>query len=249
MKKIKLFMIVMALLPLSYCSQSKSTIVLHLAGDSTMANKPYTPSNPEKGWGQVLSLYVNEGLQIGNHAVNGRSTKSFRDEGRWQQILDVLNPGDYVLIQFGHNDQKEKSPERYAEANTDYRENLIRFVEEVREKQGNPILATSIVRRKFEDGELKDTHGDYTKVVREVASELDVPLLDLEDRTREMVKTFGEERSKQLYLHYLPGEYERFQQGKEDNTHLSPTGAFKVCDLAVEELKKHVPGLEGYFKE
>lgn len=230
------------------CTFPQDPPTLHLAGDSTMADKAYVPNNPEKGWGQVLPLYLQEGIGLRNHALNGRSTKSFREEGHWDSLLLAVNKGDYVIIQFGHNDQSpEKGVERYSPPEQ-YKANLQRFVEEVRSKQAIPILATPISRRKFEGDSLIRTHGSYPDKMREVAKEMEVPLLELEERSRELILTFGEQRSKQLFLHYLPGEYARFPQGKEDNTHLSPTGAFAVCDLAVEELKRELPELMPYFK-
>lgn len=242
----RLFLLIPLLLAF-ISSQVPPTI--HLAGDSTMANKPYTPNNPEKGWGQVLPLYVTNGLEVINYALNGRSTKSFRSEGHWGELLKNIKPGDYVIIQFGHNDESpSKGEDRYSSPD-EYKANLVRFVNEVREKEGKPILATSIMRRKFEEGNLIYSHGVYPDKMREVAKEMGVPLLEMEERTRELVNTFGEERSKQLFLHYLPGEYARFPDGKDDDTHLSPTGAFAVCDLAVSELKKKVPELAQYFKE
>lgn len=225
-------------------------ITIFLIGDSTLADKPYTGSNPEKGWGQVLPLYFKEGIRVENHAVNGRSTKSFRDEGRWDSIQKKIQPGDYVLIQFGHNDQKINSPDRYAAAETDYKNNLERYIEETLEKGGKPILATPISRRSFIDsGKLEDTHGLYSEVVREVARTQNVPLLDLHKKTIEVLEQFGEEKSKELFLHYKKGDYDKFPEGKEDNTHLSPTGAFKVADLAIEELKEEVPELVIFLKE
>lgn len=225
-------------------------ITLFMIGDSTMANKPYAGSNPEKGWGQVLGLYFNDGLLVDNYALNGRSTKSFRDEGHWQKVFDQLQPGDYVIIEFGHNDQKEKSPDRYAAPDTDYRNNLIRYIEESYSKGAKPILATPISRRSFDEkGVLIDTHGRYSEVVREVAAEYQVPLLEMHGRTVALLEQFGVEKSKELFLHYRPGDYSRFAEGKEDNTHLSPTGAFKVCDIAIEELSREVPELRVFLKE
>ncbi|MCH7408404.1 rhamnogalacturonan acetylesterase [Belliella sp. DSM 111904] len=230
--------------------ENHQKVTLFLIGDSTLADKPYTGSNPEKGWGQVLPLYFKEGIVVENHAVNGRSTRSFRDEGRWDLVMAKVQKDDYVLIEFGHNDQKVNSPDRYAEANTDFRNNLIRYVEEIREKGALPILATPISRRSFdENGKLTDTHGRYTEVVREVSETFDVPLLDLHQKTVELLEQFGMEKSKELFLHYRPGDYEQFPDGIEDNTHLSPTGAFKVADLAVQEMKKHVPEISNYLKE
>jgi len=213
-----------------------------------MADKNFVPNNPEKGWGQVLPLYLKQGMVVRNHALNGRSTKSFRAEGHWDKLVKALKKGDYVIIQFGHNDQSpEKGKDRYSPPAA-YRANLQQFVREVRQKGANPILATPISRRKFENDSLVRTHGVYPDLVREVAREMDVPLLELEERSRELILAFGMERSMQLFLHYLPGEYDRFPQGKQDDTHLSPTGAFAICDLAVAELKEKVPGLSGFFR-
>jgi len=231
-------------------SQEQCDITLFLIGDSTLADKPYTGSNPEKGWGQVLPLYLKKGIRVENHAVNGRSTKSFRDEGRWDSVQKRIKPGDYVIIQFGHNDQKKESPDRYAAANTDYRSNLVRYITEAREKGAKPIIASPISRRSYnEKGVLEDTHGRYSEVVREVAKEMKVPLLDLHKRTVEVIDQFGIEKSKELFLHYKPGDYDKFPEGKSDDTHLSPTGAFKVADLAVEDLKKVLPEFEFFLKE
>ncbi|MFD2033731.1 rhamnogalacturonan acetylesterase [Belliella marina] len=225
-------------------------ITIFLIGDSTVADKPYAGSNPEKGWGQVFPLYLKEGVKVENHAVNGRSTKSFRDEGRWDVVFDRIKTGDYVLIEFGHNDQKIKSPDRYAEADTDYRNNLIRYVKETREKGAFPILATPISRRSFDEaGVLEDTHGRYSEVVREVSEELDVPLFDLHSKSIALLEQFGVEKSKELFLHYRPGDYERFPKGVADDTHLSPTGAFKICDLVVEEVKEKLPELAVFLKD
>src|SRR5690606_32709276 len=193
---------------------------------------------------------LKEGIRVENHAVNGRSTKSFRDEGRWDSVQQRIKPGDYVLIQFGHNDQKIESPDRYAAADTDYRSNLERYITQARDKGAKPIIATPISRRSYdENGVLEDTHGRYSEVVREVAKEMNIPLLDLHKRTVEVIEQFGKEKSKELFLHYKPGDYDKFPVGKEDNTHLSPTGAFKVADLAVEELKNVVPEFKFFLKE
>lgn len=215
-----------------------------------MANKPYNKGNPEKGWGQVFPLYFKEGIKIENHAKNGRSSKSFRDEGLWDIVLEKIKPGHYVIIAFGHNDQKQDSPERYSAPDTDYRKNLERYVRETRNKGGIPVLATPIMRRRFdENGKLYDTHGRYPEVVREIAKEKNVPLLDLHKQTEMLLKAYGEERSKELFLHIQPGEYASLPQGKEDDTHLSAIGAFRVCDLAIEEIKLVVPEWVPYLKD
>ncbi|WP_439488687.1 rhamnogalacturonan acetylesterase [Algoriphagus sp.] len=250
MKQIKIIILGMLFFGIVSFQKAQEEITIFLVGDSTMADKPYAGSNPEKGWGQVFPLYFKEGIRFENHAKNGRSTKSFRAEGRWKTVMKRIKPGDYVIIEFGHNDQKINAKDRYAFADSTYRDNLKRFVAEVREKKGKPVLATPISRRSFdEDGKLLDTHGRYSEVVREVAEELNVPLFDLHAKTVEVIEQFGVEKSKELFLHYRPGDYSQFPEGKEDDTHLSPTGAFKVSDLAVEELKRELPELKKYLKD
>ena len=230
------------------CQTVKEDITLFLIGDSTMANKPYLDGNPEKGWGQVFPLYFEEGVCIENHARNGRSTKSFIDEGHWSNLLVQIKKGDYVIIEFGHNDSKIESPERYAEAYSDYTENLRRFIGDVREKNATPILATPIVRREFHEGVLLETHGDYPDAVRNVAQEMDVVLLDLHEGSRELVSRLGEQLSKKLYLHFDSIEYIN-RDMKKDDTHLSSYGAFQVCDLVIRDIKTKVPELVGYIKK
>lgn len=227
-------------------------ITIFMIGNSTMADKPYTVEkggNPEKGWGQVFPLYFREGVRISNHAVNGRSTKSFISEGRWKNVLGLLRPGDYVIMEFGHNDQKEYDTTRYAAAETGYRSNLLMFISETRAKGGIPVLATPIVRRRFDEkGVFYDTHGKYPDVVRKLAASEKVPLLDLHRETRELLEQFGKEGSKALYLHIAPFEYASLPEGRSDDTHLSAYGAFKVCDLAASEVQRNVPGLAVYLK-
>ncbi|MFC5625151.1 rhamnogalacturonan acetylesterase [Algoriphagus winogradskyi] len=231
-------------------NRANGDITFFMVGDSTMADKPYAGSNPEKGWGQVFPLYFKEGIRFENHAVNGRSTKSFREEGRWDVVMDRIKPGDYVIVEFGHNDQKINSADRYAFADSTYRDNLIRYVNEIREKGGTAVLATPISRRSFdENGVLTDTHGRYSEVVREVAAEMEVPLFDLHAKTITLIEQFGVEKSKELFLHYRPGDYSQFPEGRADITHLSPTGAFKVSDLAVEELRRELPELAKFLKD
>lgn len=245
-----LFLVLISVLAISSVLVQEGEKTIFLIGDSTVADKPYSNGNPEKGWGQVFPLYFKPGIKIENHAVNGRSTKSFRDEGRWKVVLNRVQPGDYVIIEFGHNDQKSHDSTRYAAAETDYKQNLTRFIDEAREHGGIPILATPIVRRRFdESGKFYDTHGLYPGVVRAVAKLKNVPLLDLHMLTEQLLIKYGEERSKLLFLHIPPGEYESLPGGKEDDTHLSGVGAFAICDLVKSELFTVVPELSPYFKE
>lgn len=224
-------------------------ITIHMIGDSTMANKPDPDKNPERGWGQVLGQFFNDEVVIKNHAVNGRSTKSFRDLGHWQKVLDSLKPGNYVIIQFGHNDGKDTDPTRYTNPQTAYRYNLIRYVEETRAKGAIPIICSSIARRKFnEQGVLLDAHGNYTLMTRLVAQEMNVPFYDMQYFTENMEMKYGPEGSKKLHLHFAPNEIEYLPKGLEDNTHLSVLGSTEVAKCFVEELKKQKHPLSKYLK-
>lgn len=226
------------------------SITIYTIGDSTMANKPDTDQNPERGWAQVLPDFFNEKVTIINKAVNGRSTRSFIDQGRWQEVYQSLKPGDYVFIQFGHNDQKFKSPDRYTNPHTAYRHNLIKFVEQSRAKGAIPILFSSIVRRNFNShGTLIDTHGDYPLETRLVAQQYNVKFIDLQYLTEVLEMSYGQEESKTLHLHYAPGEIPYYPKGKQDNTHLSVKGAMEVSRLVVDQLKASKGPLSKYLIE
>lgn len=223
---------------------------LFLIGDSTMSDKKNPEENPEHGWGQVLPELLIDEIKVDNHAVNGRSSRSFIGQDRWEAVLEKLRPGDYVFIQFGHNDQKYKSPDRFTNPFTSYRSNLEKFVKETREKGANPVLFSSIVRRNFnEHGTLMDTHGEYPLVARLVADDMNVPFVDLQRSTEKLEMFYGVEDSKRLHLHFEPGEHDYYENGKEDNTHLSRKGAFLVATLALQEIAGQKLPLANYIKE
>jgi lysophospholipase L1-like esterase len=243
-----LFLFFLGCKSISHQEEPISLITIHAIGDSTMANKPSPEVNPERGWVQVLPQFFNERVVIHNHAVNGRSSKSFRDLGHWQPVLEVLTPGDYVIIQFGHNDAKETDPVRYTNPQTTYRYNIIRYVEEVRETGAIPIICSSIARRKFnEEGVLLDSHGNYTLMARLVAAELGVLFIDMQYLTEQLEVAYGVEGSKRLHLHYAPGEHPYYPEGITDNTHLSELGAIEIAKLYVEELLQKEPRLSKYL--
>ena len=230
-------------------------ITLFLIGDSTMADKPDPARNPERGWGQALPRFLDAGVAVENHARNGRSTRSFIAEGRWDSVRTRLRRGDYVFIQFGHNDQKVEDSTRYTNPYTAYRRNLERFVAEARERGATPVILSSIVRRRFNaSGVLEDTHGVYPWVSRAVAREQGAPFVDLQLLTEELVTRAGPERSKRLYVWVARGEYPAFPDARQDDTHLSPAGAEEVARLAARELRaaggpvaplaRHVTGID-----
>ena len=212
---------------------------IYLIGDSTMSNKKNIDINPERGWGQVIAQFFNEKIIIDNHAVNGRSTKSFIDEGRWQKVKEKINPGDYVFIQFGHNDSKAHDPKRYTNPLTGYRANLECFVRETRSLQATPILITPVARRNFnEHGVLVDTHGLYPLVIHQVSEKLNVDLIDLQRFSEEFIMKLGVEESKKIFLHFEKGEHPFFPDGKTDNTHFSEFGATFIAQKVAQQLTK-----------
>lgn len=217
-----------------------------LIGDSTCANKPLE-DNPERGWGQLFPEFLSKDVEVQNHAMNGRSTKSFIREHRWDTVMSRLKAGDFVMIQFGHNDQKVADTNRSAPAHTLYKENLIRFVNDVRSKGATPILLTPVMRRKFdEQGKFVDQHGDYPAVVKEVAAELKVALIDMHKSSEELIVKEGVENSKRLFLH-IPANHFKDKKDKEDNTHFSEYGAASMASLVCQAIKEqHLP-LEKYL--
>ena len=233
------FLKLLVIMLIALSCNSEKRVSIYLIGDSTMADKPNPDYNPNRGWGQMLSVVFNKNVTIQNFALNGRSTKSFIDEGRWESVLDELESGDYIFIQFGHNDQKFKDSLRYTNPFTGYRRNLIKFVNDSRKKGGIPILFSSIIRRNFNDfGVLVDTHGIYPYIVRDVAEELDVPFVDLQLKSEDLVLSLGYEKSKELYMWIEPDKYEMYPDGKQDNTHFTEKGATEMARLAVEGLKE-----------
>jgi len=209
---------------------------IFLIGDSTCANKnPYDA--PETGWGQVLPELFSTAVEIQNHAVNGRSTRSFRNQGLWKKVYDQLHKGDYVFIQFGHNDQKESDTTRYAAAHTDYRKNLIRYIEETQAKGATPVLFTPVMRRKFdEDGKFVDQHGEYPVVVREIAKQYNITLIDMHASSQKVIEQHGVEGSKKIFMNVAAGIYAKFPKGIEDNTHFTAYGARLMANLAADGL-------------
>lgn len=213
-----------------------STILI--AGDST-ASAYKADRYPQTGWGQMLSCGLSPDVRVSNHAMGGRSTRSFLREGRWERLLGEITPGDTVLIQFGHNDATRAKPERWAPAQTDYRDNLLRFIWDARTAGGTPVLVTPVARRSFgADGKAKADFADYSAVMRDLSASTHTPLIDLEALSRAWVDRAGEAASKTYYLHYAPEDHAPgFPKGIADNTHFSEVGARNVANLVAGGLK------------
>lgn len=200
---------------------------IYYIGDSTVQfNKIDT--YPQTGMSQVLSLFTAEGITVHPHGKNGRSTKSFLEEGRFEPVKAALSEGDFLLIQFGHNDEKHQDPSRYTEPFGAYQENLRYFIAQARKKGAYPVLITPIARRLFdEQGRFRPgSHGEYPEAVRRVGALEQVPVADLTALTEAYLAELGDEASRPLFV------------WPKDNTHLKPEGAVKMVSFLCEELRK-----------
>ena len=215
-----------------------------IIGDSTVEdNKP-----PFRGWGWALPEYVKEGVQVKNHGLSGRSTKSFWDEGLFKPVEEGMRPGDLLLIQFGHNDEKDDA-ERHTDPDSTYPEHLMRYVNAAREKGALPVLLTSVSRRFFsEPTSLMYTHGEYPRAVRELAKKEKLPLCDLEADSRKLYLSLGPDKTAELFVRLAPGENPDFPDGHDDKTHFNAYGAKEIVKLIVNELKQY-PQCAAYLKD
>ncbi len=213
---------------------------IHLMGDSTMAEKDLPKAGEERGWGMMFQNYLDSDVKVINYAQNGRSTKSFRDLGLWDKVYGAVRPGDYVFIQFGHNDAKEDDPARYAPAWGAYQDNLRVFIDGVREKGGTPVLLTPIARRWFKEGKLdRNCHTDYPAAMQAVAAEKGVTCLDMTTPTLDWIESLGDEASKAYFM---------ISTGKNDNTHLVPAGARKVTEMVCEKIRQQLPEIAKHLQ-
>ncbi len=267
----KILLAVFALLVLTASTPNKVTTIF-VIGDSTAAKKDLSKGSPERGWAMALQTYFDSlFIRVDNHAVNGRSSKSFIDEGRWKVVVDKIQPGDYVIIQFGHNDEK-KQPERHTEPGSTFDANLAKFVTETRAKGGIPVLMNPVVRRNFatkavkndddealrkttfkdgakikEDAVLKDTHGKYAIAPKHVADSLHCFFIDATKMTHDLEQGLGVEGSKKLHMWYQPGEVAALPQGRQDNTHYNIYGARVVAGMFAKALCEEIPVLTKYY--
>lgn len=266
----KAILATLALFLLTASTQQKVTTIF-IIGDSTAAKKDLSTGSPERGWGMALQCFFDDTfIRVDNHAVNGRSSKSFIDEGRWQKVLDKIQPGDYVIIQFGHNDEKPK-PDRHTDPGSTFDYNLAKFVRETREKGGIPVLMNAVVRRNFakkavkndddealrnttfkdapqqmEGDSLIDTHGLYRVAPHDVAVRMNCHFVDANKITHDLEQSLGVEGSKKLHMWYKPGEHPALPAGRQDNTHYNIYGAHEVAQRLANALCNEIPLLRKY---
>jgi len=191
---------------------------------------------PETGWGMPFARQFADLVTVENHARNGRSTRTFLEEGRWGPVVQNLAETHYVFIQFGHNDEVPSKEQHTTEEQ--FVANLEKFVDETRERGASPILLTPIARRRFDEGgELQDTHRVYSELTRDVAREHDVSLIDMDERSQSLLRELGPEESKSLYNHLPPGEHPNYLEGVADDTHFNEYGARRMAELMLEGIE------------
>ena len=213
-----------------------------IIGDSTVEDN--TP--PFRGWGWALPEFVRDGVTVKNHALSGRSSRSFWEEGLFRPVAEGMQAGDMLLIQFGHND--EKDDERHTDPDSTFPECLMRYVNAAREKGALPVLLTPVSRRFFVgDGNMLYTHGEYPRAIRQLAAKESIPLCDLKADSRKLYLDLGEEKTAELFVRLAPGEHPDFPGGHDDKTHFNAYGAKEIAKLVVKELKQ-VPACAAFLK-
>lgn len=217
---------------------SQEQVTLFLAGDSTVTDSS-EKGFPFSGWGQLLQRFFKHDVAVANHAQGGRSTKSFISEGRLKAIMEDIKEGDYLFIQFGHNDQKTDE-ERHTDPSTTYLDNLRKYIEAANSRKATPVLITSVHRRYFEaSGKLKDTHGAYLDAVKQLAEEEGIALIDLADKSKRLFEAEGPEGTKSIFLWGEPGEWSNYSSGVRDNTHFQERGGLRIAELIVEGIREN----------
>lgn len=220
------------------------------AADSTVQTNDYS-TYPQTGIGQVFTMFVKDDIQVKNHAKNGRSTKSFMDEGRLAKIEEEINTGDYLFIQFGHNDEKNEDPTRYTEPFSTFMENLEIYIDVARKHGATPVLITPLERRCFVDEKHLGigAHSDYVAAMKQTAEKNEVALLDLYSLSRAELKKAGEVESRKWYMYFDKGIYKNYPEGKTDNTHLRYDGAVLYASLIAKELAAQGGELKNLLKD
>ena len=229
----KQFLILLSLFLMGFDSVQERDTKIFIAGDSTAQTYREERDGLIKGWGQMLDYYFKENIEVVNHAIGGRSTNIFIAEGRWEKLLSEVKPGDYVLIQFGHNDASTR-PDRHT-SYEEYEVNLKRMISDVRKKNACPVLLTSVVMRTFVNGNLIDDRlKGYPVITRKVAEEEKVPLIDINQKTRDFITMLGDEASKPYYRWVEPGVDPKKPDGLQDDTHMMEKGAKQVALFVAE---------------
>ena len=220
---------------------------IFLCGNSTVVDQE---EEPWASWGQMIPRWFTEDVAISNHAESGLSARSFIAGRRLDKVLEMLKKGDYVICEFGHNDQKEHQPGDGAWYHFQYQLKI--FIDQVRRAGGNLIFATPTQRRSFDDAthtKIQETHGDYPDAMRDVARREGVPVIELHDMTRDFFESLGYEGSKKSLVHYPAGTFPGQEKALEDNTHFNPYGAYEVAKMVIMGMKRLGLPIVQYLRE
>ncbi|WP_282943502.1 rhamnogalacturonan acetylesterase [Paenibacillus sp. RC67] len=213
-------------------------ITVYLVGDSTVSDYPDNRA-PRAGWGQVIGTMLDKQATVRNAASSGRSSKSFIEEGKLDTVLQQISEGDYLLIQFGHNDEKKEDETRFTEPNTTYKSFLKQYIEGARKKGATPILVTPVERNGFgANGKIKDSHSLYTAAMKSLGNEMNVAVIDLTAKSKALFEQLGSETTKELFLNLQPGQSPNYPEGVKDNTHFQQRGAMEIAKLVVTGVKE-----------
>jgi len=219
----------------AFAMPPKKKITVWLIGDSTMSVKAVN-TYPETGWGMPFVYFFDSTVTVDNRAQNGRSTRNFMEENRWTPVVAAMQEGDYVFIQFGHNDEV-KTKKSYT-TEEEFKSNLVKYLSDTRSKKANPVLLTPVARRNFDStGHVMGTHDVYAQIVRNVAKENNVPLIDLDKEGQALYQQWGVDKSKLLFNHLAPDEHPNYPKGKEDNTHFNELGARMIAQIVLKNIK------------
>jgi lysophospholipase L1-like esterase len=226
-------------------SPADNPITIFLAGNSTVVDQD---DDPWASWGQMIPRFLNPGLAVSNQAESGLSLGSFLSSNRLKKVMSMMKTGDYLFIEFGHNDQKEKGPEDGAYGS--YSERMRRFVTEFRSKGGIPVIVSPANRRSFdENGKINNTLGDYPEAAKAAAKELNVPFIDLNSMTKTLYESLGVENSKKLFVIYPANSFTGQKEALNDNTHFNSYGAYELAKCVVEGIKLNVPELKKFLRD
>jgi len=224
-------------------TQTASAITVYIAGDSTVTDQG---KEPWSAWGQMLPRFFKQGAAVANHAESGESLKSFVAERRLEKILETIRAGDYLFLQFAHNDQKPGAS--HVDASTTYKEMLKLYIDEARKRKAIPVLVTSMHRRKFDaEGRIVNTLEDYPEAMRELARQEDVPLIDLNEMSRKLFEALGPGGTLKAFVHYPAGTFPGQEQELKDDTHFNSYGAYELARCVVEGIKANRLGLTRYL--
>lgn len=234
---------VLVLFTMTSCILPDDRVTIWMIGDSTMCY--YEPARaPLTGWGTPFAGFFDSSVQVENKARGGRSTRTFISENRWREIEPKIKKGDYVFIQFGHNDEakEEKYKERYTSI-PDYKINLTKFINETKSRDAIPVLISPVSRMRFKDGFAEETHKEYSEAVWEIGRVHNVPVIDLDKTSRQLYQSLGPVYTKYLFMQLDTLAHPNYPAGQKDNTHFNEYGARMIAQLVLQEMKFVVPDL------